>query len=161
MPEKDAKVLSAMGTFSNNMAALMSKWHYPLAEASVWSHRSIEARRQLMYLDFAENAENYMQSLLNYAGLLCKYGAMDELASLYQEINTICDEINAQYPDAYGMLRPKGNRVNFGYVFQRASMRTKYAQSLAEKGKTMAGDSDCYEKEAGRYEERLRTNGSP
>ena len=57
MPERDAKVLSAMGTFSNNMAALMSKWHYPLAEASVWSHRSIEARRQLMYLDFAENAE--------------------------------------------------------------------------------------------------------
>ena len=141
--------------FSNNMAALMSKWHYPLAEASVWSHRSIEARRQLMYLDFAENAENYMQSLLNYAGLLCKYGAMDELASLYQEINTICDEINAQYPDAYGMLRPKGNRVNFGYVFQRASMRTKYAQSLAEKGKTMAGDSDCYEKAAGLYEESL------
>ena len=155
MPERDAKVLSAMGTFSNNMAALMSKWHYPLAEASVWSHRSIEARRQLMYLDFAENAENYMQSLLNYAGLLCKYGAMDELASLYQEINTICDEINAQYPDAYGMLRPKGNRVNFGYVFQRASMRTKYAQSLAEKGKTMAGDSDCYEKAAGLYEESL------
>ena len=96
-----------------------------------------------------------MQSLLNYAGLLCKYGAMDELASLYQEINTICDEINAQYPDAYGMLRPKGNRVNFGYVFQRASMRTKYAQSLAEKGKTMAGDSDCYEKAAGLYEESL------
>ena len=155
MPERDAKVLSAMGTFSNNMAALMSKWHYPLAEASVWSHRSIEARRQLMYLDFAENAENYMQSLLNYAGLLCKYGAMDELASLYQEINTICDEINAQYPDACGMLRPKGNRVNFGYVFQRASMRTKYAQSLAEKGKTMAGDSDCYEKAAGLYEESL------
>lgn len=58
---------------------------------------------------FCGNAENYMQSLLNYAGLLCKYGAMDELASLYQEINTICDEINAQYPDAYGMLRPKGH----------------------------------------------------
>lgn len=53
------------------------------------------------------------------------------------------------------MLRPKGNRVNFGYVFQRASMRTKYAQSLAEKGKTMAGDSDCYEKAAGLYEESL------
>ena len=68
-----------MGTFSNNMAALMSKWHYPLAEASVWSHRSIEARRQLMYLDFAENAENYMLSLLNFAGLLCKYGDMEEL----------------------------------------------------------------------------------
>ena len=85
----------------------------------------IAGRKIPLRVNIAENAENYMQSLLNYAGLLCKYGAMDELASLYQEINTICDEINAQYPDAYGMLRPKGNRVNFGYVFQRASMRTK------------------------------------
>ena len=34
-------------------------------------------------------------------------------------------------------------------------MRTKYAQSLAEKGKIMAGDSDCYEKAAGLYEESL------
>lgn len=143
---KDAKVLSAMGTISNNMAALMSKWQYPLASASVWSHRSMEARKQLMTLNFAENAENYMQSVLNYAGLLCKYGETDELAALYHEINTICDKINTQYPEAHGMLRPRGNRVNFGFVFQRASMRSKYAQSLAEKDR---------EKAAALYEESM------
>lgn len=81
---------------------------------------------------------------------------MDELASLYQEINTICDEINAQYPDAYGMLQAKGQSCEFWLCdFKGQVCGTKYAQSLAEKGKTMAGDSDCYEKAAGLYEESL------
>ena len=131
MAEKDERTLSVMGTFSNNMVALMGKWHLPLEKAKDWSKRSRAARKQLMVMDFKANAENYMQSVLNYANLLEKYSETKELPELYAEMESICDQIKEEYPEARGMLRAKGNRVNFGYVFQLASMRIKCAQRLA------------------------------
>ena len=142
---KDSRVLSAMGTFANNMTALMSKWHQPLEEAKAWSIKSREARKQLMQLDFASNAENYMQSVLNYSGLLTRYGETDEIPMLYREMENICNEIKTKYPEAKGMLRARGNRVNFGYVFQLASMRIKYAQNLVDQGDALEAAIEKYQ----------------
>lgn len=148
MAEKDERTLSAMGTFSNNMVALMGKWHLPLEKAKDWSRKSRAARKQLMDIDFKANAENYMQSVLNYANLLEKYSETEELPELYTEMEGIGQRIQEEYPEAKGMLRARGNRVNFGYVFQVASMRIKCAQRLA------AGD-DSLETAIAQYQESI------
>ncbi len=131
IPERNEKILSAMGTFANNMAALKNKLHRSFEETEAWSLRSMEARKELMDMDFASGAENYMQSALNYVGLLCSYEKTEQLREVYEEMQSICGRIRQEYPESEGMLRPRGNRVNFGYVFQLASARMKYGQCLA------------------------------
>lgn len=146
IPEKNEMVLSAMGTFSNNMAALKSKLQRPFEETAIWNQRSMTARKELMNRDFAAGAENYMQSALNYAGLLCSYGKTEQLGEVYAEMRDICGRIRSEYPQAEGMLRAKGNRVNFGYVFQLASARMKYGQCLEKEEHGCKEARELYQK---------------
>ena len=58
----------------------------------------------------------------------------------------ICGRIRSEYPQAEGMLRAKGNRVNFGYVFQLASARMKYGQCLEKEEHGCKEARELYQK---------------